>query len=82
MSGGARSGEGYSDPGTAEVVAEAQDNRTRAEIVDETFAEQWAGHLREVCVRPVLDDPSEASMYEACRRAFREGFHLGAGGRV
>lgn len=82
MSRGAEQGEQYVDPGTAEAVAEEQDNRVRAEVVDEAFADRWAAHLRAVCVQPVLEDPSEASMYEACRRAFREGFHLGSGSSI
>ena len=68
------------DPGTNEVQAEAVDNTRQAEGIDAAFADRWTEHLQAACLKAVEDDPSERGVYEACRRAFREGFLSGARG--
>lgn len=66
------------DPGTSEVQAEAMDNTRQAEGIDDAFADRWAEHLQAACLKAVEDDPSERGVFEACRRAYREGFLAGA----
>lgn len=66
------------DPGSTEVQAEAQDNVARAAQLDATFADLWAQHLRAACVEATREHQGEAGLFEACRRAFREGYHCGA----
>ncbi len=68
------------DPGTSEVEAEERDNTARAARIDAAFADLWAEHLRAACIQATREQEGEAGIYEACRRAFREGYHAGAAG--
>ena len=70
------------DPGTMEVQVEKVENIQQAEAIDAAFAARWTEHLQAACHKAVADEPGDAGLFEACRRAFREGFHTGARGLV
>jgi hypothetical protein len=61
----------------SEITAERQENAAEAAAIDAYFMDLWASHLREICLLPTRDDPGEAGLQEACRRAFREGYRAG-----
>ena len=80
MSGAERTGGGVGDPGTSETGLEEMENIARATAIDAIFAEAWSGHLEAACRHAVETAAGEDGLAEACRRAFREGFHTGAAG--
>lgn len=65
------------DPGVSEVTMEELENETRAQRIDTAFANLWEEHLQDACTKAMRDHTGEAGLFEACRRAFREGFHVG-----
>ncbi len=66
------------DSGMPRAVTDERANAARAQAIDSTFAHIWEEHLRVACIQAMSEAAGEEGLFEACRRAFREGYHVGA----